>query len=158
MNGVSDPHSSRLRFYRLAPTFAARVVGLGFVVVAILTFGYAAAAFAWSWPADVILLVAGVGLAIVLVVAAWLRSRAYVVRLDDLGYDVRLVRGVGVATGRWEDVVEVAAADPRGVACLVLHRRDGTATSIPVEMIAAPSDSFADDVRDRLTRAAGRRD
>ncbi|WP_134765711.1 hypothetical protein [Nocardioides sp. 1609] len=152
MSNTGDVH-----FYRMAPSFAARLVGLGFLAVAVLSFLYALAAFAWSWPADVLVVLVGLGLAAVFGGAAWLRSRAYVVRVDDLGYDVRLVRGVGVATGRWEDVEEAVAAHPRGVPCVVLQRRDGTATSIPVEMLAIGSDRFADDVRERLDRAAGRR-
>lgn len=143
--------------YRLAPAFAARLVGLGLVLVAVVVFAYAAAAFAWSWPADLIVVVIVVGLVAVLGGASWLRTRAYVVRLTDAGYHVRFVRGVGVAEGRWDDVEEATAARPRGVPCVVLRRRDGSTTSIPVAMLAVGRDSFADDVKARLQAAARRR-
>ncbi len=139
--------------YRLAPTFAARLVGLGLVVLAFVTFGYAAAAFAWGWPPDLIVVVLVVGLVAVFASAHWLRTRAFVVRLDEAGYEVRFVRGVGVASGRWADVAEAVAAHPRNIACLVLRHHDGATTSIPVEMLAVDRDRFADDVKARLDRA-----
>lgn len=140
--------------YRLAPAFAARLVGLGLVLLALLLLLYAVAAFAWGLPADVIVVLVVVGLAAVLGGASWLRSRAYVVRLTESDYRVRFVRGVGAAEGRWDEVCEAATAYPRGVACLVLERHDGSTTSIPVEMLAIDRDLFAADVRRRLQAAA----
>lgn len=142
--------------YRLAPAFAARLVGLGLLLLAVVSFALTAAAFAWSWPADVIVGVLVVGLLAVFAGGAWLRSRAYVVRVDDDGYDVKFVRGAGVASGRWDDVVEAVAAHPRDVPCLVLRHRDGSTTSIPVEMLAVDRERFADEVKARLDRAHGR--
>jgi hypothetical protein len=140
--------------YRLAPAFAARLVGAGLVVLAVLAFALTAVALVWSWPADLIVAVVAVGLVAVLGTAAWLSSRAYVVRLTETGYRVRFVRGVGVAAGRWDEVREAVSAHPRDVVCLVLKRHDGTTTSIPVEMLAGDRDSFAADVRDHLQAAA----
>lgn len=149
-------HEPAATTYRLAPAFAARLVGLGLVALALVSFAYAAAAFAWGWPADVIVVLLAAGLVGVLGGAHWLRTRAYVVRTDETGYRVRFVRGVGVAEGRWSEVAEAAAASPRDVPCLVLHRRDGTTTSIPVELLDVDRDRFAEDVLARLDRAAGR--
>ncbi|MDO9455443.1 hypothetical protein [Nocardioides sp.] len=142
--------------YRLAPAFAARLVGLGLVLLAVLAFAFTAASLVLSWPADLVVVAVVVGLVAVLATASWLRSRAYVVRLTESGYRVRFVRGVGVAEGRWDEVSEAATAHPRDVPCLVLRRHDGTTTSIPVEMLAVDRERFADDVRTRLDRAAGR--
>lgn len=152
-----DDDTSDVTDYRLAPAFAARLVGMGLVVVAMVVFIYAAAAFAWSWPADLIVVLVVVGLGVVLGAASWMRSRAYVVRLTPSGYHVRFVRGVGVARGRWDEVSEAAADHPRGIACLVLLRHDETTTSIPVAMLAVGRDAFADDVKARLDSAARRR-
>lgn len=139
--------------YRLAPVFAARLVGVGLVVLALLSFAFTAAALVFAWPADLVVVLVVVGLAGVLTTAGWLRSRAYVVRLTATGYRVRFVRGVGVAEGRWDEVREAVAAHPRDIPCVVLTRHDGTTTSIPVEMIAADRDRFADDVTAHLDRA-----
>lgn len=140
--------------YRLAPAFAARLVGLGVVLVALLVLLYAVAAIVWGLPADVIVVLVVLGLVAVLGGASWLRSRAYVVRLTASDYRVRFVRGVGVAEGRWDEVREAATAFPRGVACLVLERHDGSTTSIPVEVLSVDRDLFAADVRRRLQAAA----
>ena len=142
--------------YRLAPSFAARLLGLGLVLLALVAVVVTVAAVVFSWPADPVVVVVGVGLLLVLATAAWLRSRAYVVRLTTAGYRVRFVRGVGVAEGRWDEVREAATAHPRDVPCLVLRRHDGRTTSIPVELLAVDRERFADDVRVRLDRAADR--
>jgi len=154
MRAVTD--SNDVTLYRLAPTFAARLLGGGLVLLALLVFAYTALTVALSLPPDLIVVVLVVGLLTVFGVNNWLRSSTYVVRLDDLGYHVKYVRGVGVATGTWGDVVEAVAAHPRDIACLVLKRRDGTSTSIPVQMLNADRDMFADDVKARLQRATER--
>lgn len=140
--------------YRLAPVFAARLFGLGLMMLAVLVFAYAAAAFAWGLPPDLIVVLVVLWFAGLLAGASWLRSRAYVVRLTESGYRVRFVRGVGVAEGRWDEVREAATAHPRDVACLVLERHDGSTTSIPVEMLAVDREQFAGDVRRRLEHAS----
>ncbi|WP_139979548.1 hypothetical protein [Nocardioides litoris] len=142
--------------YRLSPAFAARLVGLGLVLLALVVFAYVVVSAALGWPPDTIVVVVVLGLVGVFGGASWLRSRAYVVRLTATGYDVRFVRGAGVARGRWDEVSEAAVAHPRDVPCVVLTRTDGTTTSIPVGLLAADRDDFANDVRDRL--AAARRE
>ncbi len=122
-----------------------------------VSFGVTAAAFAWSWPADVIVVVLVVGLLAVFAGGAWLRSRAYVVRVDDDGYDVKFVRGAGVAVGplgrrrarRWP---RTRATSPAWCCGTVT----ASTTSIPVEMLAVDRDRFADEVKARLDRAHGR--
>lgn len=136
--------------YRLAPAFAARLLGLGLVLVAVLALFLAAVSVALDWSADVVVVAVVAGMVLVLGGAAWLRSRAYVVRLTGSGYRVRFVRGVGVAEGRWDEVREAATARPRGVACVVLTRHDGTTTTIPVALLAVDREIFAGAVRARL--------
>ena len=138
---------------RLAPAVTARLVGLAFVVLALSTFAMTAIVLAAGWAPDLIVLVLAVELLLVFGAAAWLRSRAYVVRLDDEGYSVRLVRGAGVKNGRWSEVTEAVAAHPHEIACLVLKRSDDTTTSIPVGMLAMDGDEFAREVGARLARA-----
>lgn len=157
--GVSqtpEPTSSDTReptLYRLAPAFTARLVGAAFLLLAVTMFVVTAVVLAAGWAPDLIVLVLALELVAVFVAAAWLRSRAYVVRLDDVGYSVRLVRGAGVKDGRWSEVSEAVAAHPRDVPCLVLKRLDGTSTSIPVGMLSVDRDDFAREVGARLSRA-----
>ncbi len=150
---VPDPSTTEPAFYRLAPAVTARLVGLAFLVLALTTFAITAVVLAAGWAPDLIVLTLALELAVVFGAAGWLRSRAYVVRLDDVGYSVRLVRGAGVKDGRWSEVSEAVAAHPHEIACLVLKRTDGTTTSIPVGMLAADRDDFARDVGSRLSRA-----
>ncbi|GAA5141624.1 hypothetical protein GCM10023340_03650 [Nocardioides marinquilinus] len=147
------PRPAGVATYRLAPAFAARLVGFGVVVTAVVVLLVAVLAWALSWPAVVVVVVGVVGVLAVLGAATWLRRR-YVVRLDDVGYHVRMVRGAGVTRGRWTEVESAAAASPHGIACVVLRRHDGAATSIPVAMLATDRERFADEVRARLERAA----
>ncbi|CAN5637019.1 hypothetical protein BH11ACT8_BH11ACT8_09850 [soil metagenome] len=149
---VIDPAPS---IYRLAPAVAARLVGLGFVALAVLAFGLTVLAVRTSLSPDLIIVFLVVGLLAVIGVGNLLRSR-YGVRLDDVGYSVRLVRGAGVKDGLWSEVTEAAAGRPRDVPCVVLKRTDGTTTSIPVGLLAVDCDAFAADVRARLDKASGR--
>jgi hypothetical protein len=86
-----------------------------------------------------------------------LTRRATVVRLDETGYTVRLVRGAGVRTGRWKDVEDVVARTIEGARCVVLRRRDGRTTTIPVGILAAPADEFVRDLQQHLNRGHGYR-
>ena len=152
---VSDTPAHEPVVYRLAPAVTARLVGLAFLVLAVSMFALTAVILAAGWPPDLIVLILVVELLAVFGAAAWLRVRAYVVRLDDRGYSVRLVRGAGVKDGQWAEVSEAVAAHPRDIACLVLRRTDGTTTSIPVGIIAADRDDFAREVGARLSRSQG---
>ena len=67
-------------------------------------------------PLDLLVVLAVLGLVAVFGFGYVLTRRSYVVRLDDEGYRVRLVRGAGVTAARWKDVEEAAAATPRGIA------------------------------------------
>ena len=150
---TSAPIPAEPSVHRLAPAFTARLVGLAFLLLALTTFAVTALVLAVGWPPDLIVAVLVLELAAVFAAAGWLRSRAYVVRLDDEGYSVRLVRGAGVKDGRWSEVSEAVAARPHDVPCLVLRRTDGTTTSIPVGLLATDKDAFAREVGARLSAA-----
>jgi hypothetical protein len=110
-----------------------------------------------EWPAAVLSVVL-VGAVLGLLAAGLvLTRRATVVRLDETGYTVRLVRGAGVRTGRWKDVEDVVARTIEGARCVVLRRRDGRTTTIPVGILAAPADEFVRDLQQHLNRGHGYR-
>lgn len=83
--------------------------------------------------------------------------RAVVVRLDDRGYRVRLVRGAGVQRAGWKEVEDVAATRVAGERCVVLRLRDGRTTTIPVDVLAGSSDDFVRDLQQHLNRGHGYR-
>lgn len=134
---------------------ATRLVGSALVGLALVVFVLTALTVALDWPADPILLVVGLGLAAVFALGGWLRGSATVVRFDDAGYRVRLIRGAGVSQGVWSDVAEATAQTRRGLRVVVLERHDGRETVIPVDAVAGDRERFADDVRERLRAANG---
>lgn len=98
-----------------------------------------------------------VGVLAFLVGGLFLTRRATVVRLDDAGYRVRLVRGAGVKQARWTDVEDVVATTVGGERCVVLRLRNGGTTTIPVRLLAASPDAFVKDLQGHLNRGHGYR-
>lgn len=92
-----------------------------------------------------------------LVAAVLLAGRTTVVRLDETGYRVRMVRGAGATEARWTDVEDVVTATVTGERCVVLRLRDGRTTTIPVRMLAGDPDAFVDDLRQHLDKGHGYR-
>lgn len=144
--------------YRLSRPLVARFVGAYLVVFAIVVFAATAlVAITRVLPPDTLVVLLAVGLLGLLALAWWLRSRAYVVRLDAEGYDVRLIRGAGVARGRWGEVAEVLTASPRDIPCVVLRRHDARTTTIPVEALETDREQFVRDLQKRLDGHQGLR-
>jgi len=136
--------------YRLAPSLVVRLTGAALLVAALAVLVATLVTATTGVGPGVILVVAVLGLAAVAGVAWWASSRAYVVRLDPLGYQVRLVRGVGVSRARWVDVAEASTASLRGTPCVVLALRDGRTTTIPTAALAVDRDEFVAEVRKML--------
>ncbi len=138
--------------YRLARPIVVRSLGAGLVLLAGVVVASSVLTAAVGWGSWVVGLVAGLGSAALGGAAWWALERAYVVRLDALGYQVRLVRGAGVTRARWADVAEASTADAGGVSCVVLSLRDGRTTTVPVALLAADRDEFVTRLRELLRR------
>jgi hypothetical protein len=124
------------------------VIGTTLLVVTILV-------FAFSLPGDVIS-----ALVILMVVGIFslgflLGRRWYVVRLDDIGYQVRFVRGAGEKNARWLEVEDLATSEVHGDQCVVLRLRDGRTTTIPVNLIEGDREEFVDELKRRLAGRHG---
>ena len=143
--------------YRLSASLTVRILGAALVAAGLLVGLVAALAAALDWSAVVTLVVAVTLWAGVAVLALLLLRLAPVVRLDDVGYRVRWVRGAGVREGRWNEVEDVVASTVGGARCVVLRHRDGRTTTIPVDMLSAPVESFVEDLRAHLNRGRGYR-
>jgi hypothetical protein len=145
------------RDYRLARAVRARLLGafiaaLGAVVL-VLTAVLAVAGVTRE-------VVVGVAAVVVLgaVVAGLLLGRAwYVVRLDDTGYRIRFVRGVGQSHARWTDVSDLTTAVVSGTPCVVLRLRNGASSTLPVLLIEADREAFVDELQRRLDAGHGYR-
>lgn len=143
--------------YRIATPALVRVLGVGLALAGLLVVVTTVLGSAFGWPVSALLLVVvGVWLGLAAVVTV-LPRLVPVVRLDEAGYQVRWVRGAGVRQGRWKDVEDVVATTVEGARCLVLRRRDGRTTTIPVDLVAGSAEAFADDLRRHLDRGHGYR-
>lgn len=143
--------------YRLAPALAARLIGGGLVVLAVLVFVVALATGLAGGSARAVLLVGVLGLVVLAGIGWWLLRRAYVVRVDAAGYRIGLVRGAGVRAGRWVDVDDAVATHVSGVACVVLRLRDGRTSTIPVPALAIDREQFVRELQEHLQRGHGLR-
>ena len=142
--------------YRLAPTYGARLVGGLLVALAVLLF-LATALVAVGLPADLVLVLAVLGVAGVLTAGYVVTRRVPVVHLGPEGYRVRLIRGVGVTAAGWTEVGEAVTTSPGGQPVLVLKLVDGRTTTIPVNLIEGDREEFVRELRRRLSAAHGRR-
>ena len=130
-------------------------MGAGLVLVAGLVFVGTAVVAIFHLSLAVIGVLAVLVLLVVFAGGFALTRAAYVVRLDDDGYQVRFVRGAGVTGARWTEVEDAAIADVAGSKCVVLRLADGRTTAIPVTALAADGDEFVRDVRAHLDRGHG---
>ena len=136
--------------YRLAPAIGARLMGVVLVGLAILVLVTTVVVALVDASPIVLVGVAVLGVASIVVAGYLLTRRAYVVRLDESGYRVRLVRGAGVREARWVEVEEAVTGSPHGLPCVILRLRDGRTTTIPVQALAGEPDTFVRDVRAHL--------
>ncbi|WP_432477765.1 hypothetical protein [Nocardioides sp. GXQ0305] len=142
--------------YRLAPALAARLVGLALVLLALLVLAGTVLIAVLGGPPTLLLAIGAGALVVVVALVVPLRQ-VRVVQLDDAGYRVRMVRGAGVRSARWDQVEDAVAASPHGVDCVVLRLKDGRTTSIPVAAVGAPREEFVADLRAHLRRGEGLR-
>lgn len=143
--------------YRLSPQLAARLLGVFLVLSAVLVFLVTGLIVLVSAPVWVLTVAVAVVLAGVVGAGLLMTRAGYVVRLMNDGYQVRYVRGVGVAQARWVEVHDVVEESVAGSPCIVLRLRDGRHTVIPLELLAAEKDAFIRDLRDHLDRGHGLR-
>jgi hypothetical protein len=148
---------SEAREYALARGLRARLMGIALTAVGLVVLVVSAVVLAAGLPSATIaglLVLAALG---VVALALLLGRGWYVVRLDDTGYRVRLVRGVGRAQARWTEVEDLTTAVVSGTQCVVLRLRDGQATTVPVNLIEGDREEFVDELQRRLDAGHGYR-
>jgi hypothetical protein len=143
--------------YRLSPGATVRLAGTALVVLAVLTFIGTALVALTDLPAGPFIVLLATGLGGLLVLAAYLRWRAWVLRCTADGYQVRLVRGAGVTEERWFAVEDAVTTMRHDVPCVVLRLRDGRTTTIPVGLLAVDREQFVRELQERLQVAHGLR-
>jgi hypothetical protein len=143
--------------YRFSGPFVVRLMGLALVSVGFLVLVLVGLVALFDLPGAVV--TAGVVVAVVAVVALGrvATHRAVVVRFDDVGYQIRYVRGAGVRAAEWKQVEDVAATQVAGERCVVLRLRDGRTSTVPVGVLAGRPDDFVGDLQEHLNRGHGYR-
>jgi predicted DNA repair protein MutK len=155
---VNDPvRSTGTRDYGLAPAVRARLLGASLALMG-LAVGLAAVVVTLTGLPEAVLtglvVLAVIG---IVVLGLLLGRRPYVVRLDDLGYRIRFVRGVGRTGARWTDVLDLSTAVVSGTECVVLRLRDGGSSTVPVNVIEGDREEFVDELQRRLDAGHGYR-
>lgn len=143
--------------YRLAPSVAARLVGLILVAIAVLVFVATALVAFLDLHTVVLLFPVVLGLLVLVATMVVWSRRGWVVRLSEEGYRVQWVRGAGVKAARWKDVEDAVTTTVVNAPVLVLRLRNGGATTIPVEMLAADRESFVRELQGHLQNGQGLR-
>lgn len=151
---VSTPNT---RNYGLARALRARLIGTFLAAIGIVVVVFSVVAAAADVPDGataglVVLGVLGAAATGVLLGPSW-----YVVRLDEIGYRIRFVRGAGRSHARWTDVLDLTTAVVSGTPCVVLRLRDGGSSTVPVNLIEGDREEFVDELQRRLDAGHGYR-
>lgn len=133
------------------------MMGVGLALAGLLVVLVVLGGPLFGWPTAVLSTVVVVAVLAILALALLLVRLAPVVRLGEVGYEVRWVRGAGVKRGRWKDVEDVVATTVADSRVVVLRRRDGRTTTIPVGILAGSADDFVRDLQQHLNRGHGYR-
>jgi hypothetical protein len=143
--------------FALAPALRLRLLGSGLVAIGLVV----ALGVLVTWVADLpSVFVSGlVVLGAVGVVALGLLVglRRWVLRLDETGYRVRVLRTAQARSARWTDVLDLQTATVSGTRCLVLRLRDGRTTALPVDAIEGDPVALTEALTTHLDRGHGYR-
>jgi hypothetical protein len=108
-------------------------------------------------PLDLLVVLVLVGVIVCVALGWWLRERAWVLRCNEDGYRVRMVRGAGVTQARWSEVEDAVTTFRHDVACVMLRLRDGRTTTIPVGVLGVDRDELVRELQRRLQGGHGLR-
>ena len=154
---MSTPALPDASEFGLAPQLRARLMAAGLLGLGALLAVVSLLVALLGLPPDLIVVAAALVVVAIFVLGFLLVRRWYVVRVDALGYQVRLVRGAGARRARWTDVQDVQTQTLAGSRCVVLRLRDGRTTTVPVDLIEGDREAFVRELQDRLELANGRK-
>jgi hypothetical protein len=147
----------KTRNYGLARALRARLIGTFLAAIGVVVVVFSVVAAAADVPHGVTAGLVVLGVLGALATGLLLGPAWYVVRLDEIGYRVRFVRGAGRTQARWTDVLDLTTAVVSGTPCVVLRLRDGGSTTVPVSLIEGDREEFVDELQRRLDAGHGYR-
>jgi hypothetical protein len=142
--------------WALAPALRARLLGTGLLTAALLV-GVVALLTLVGVPGWVLSGVVVLAAVLVVAVGLLLGVRRWVVRLDEHGYRVRVLRAGEARSARWTDVLDVQTGTAGGARTVLLRLRDGRTTAIPVDAVEGDPDGFVASLQAALDRGHGYR-
>ena len=144
------------RAYPFAPAFRARFMGLGLMLLGVALVVVTVVVSALRLPLGIMIAIVVLAVVFVFALGAWL-ARIKVLTTDELGYQVRGVRGVGTSKARWADVHDLQTSAVAGARCLVVRLRDGGSSTVPVDVVAGDPEELVEEFRRRLNHSHGKR-
>jgi hypothetical protein len=126
-------------------------------LVGVTIIGTAGVVGLFHLPIDILSVVVILAAVSVVVVGFMVSRLAVLVRLDDVGYQVRYLRRAGVKQARWADVEDVVSGFASEQPVVVIRLHDGRTTTIPVNLLAGSSEDFAKDIAEHARGARKRR-
>ncbi len=147
--------------FALAPALRARLLGTGIVAIgAVVLLGVLVTALA-GLPGTIVTGLVVLALVGAVVLVGLVGVRHWVLRLDDLGYRVRVLRSVSgseqARSARWTDVLDLQASTVAGQRCVVLRLRDGRTTVLPVAAVEGDPTALTEALTTHLDRGHGYR-
>jgi hypothetical protein len=141
----------------LAPAVRARMLGTGLVAIGLVVAIGILLTAVTDLPSSVatgLVVLAAVG---VLVLGFLVGLRHWVLRLDETGYRVRVLRTAEARSARWTDVLDLQTRTVSGMRCVVLRLRDGRTTTLPVDVLEGDPAALIDLLARHLDRGHGYR-
>ena len=142
--------------YALAPALRARLLGTGLVAIGVVVAVGVLLSWLTSLPTTVVTGLVVLAVVGVLTLGVLVGLRHWVLRLDQTGYRVRVLR-TQARSARWTDVLDVQTGTVAGARSVVLRLRDGRTTALPVDAIEGDATRLVETLKGHLDRGHGYR-
>ncbi|WP_196804041.1 hypothetical protein [Marmoricola sp. URHB0036] len=143
--------------FALAPALRLRLLGSGLVAIGLVVALGVLVAWVVDLPSAFVSGLVVLGAAGVIALGLLVGLRRWVLRLDETGYRVRVLRTAEARSARWTDVLDLQTATVSGTRCLVLRLRDGRTTALPVDAIEGDPVALTEALTTHLDRGHGYR-
>jgi hypothetical protein len=141
----------------LAPALRLRLLGSGLVAIGLVVALGVLVAWVVDLPSGFVSGLVVLGAVGVVALGLLVGLRRWVLRLDETGYRVRVLRTAEARSARWTDVLDLQTATVSGTRCLVLRLRDGRTTALPVDAIEGDPVALTEALTTHLDRGHGYR-
>ncbi len=143
--------------FALAPALRARLLGTGLVAIGVVVALGALLSWVSGLPSGIVSGLVVLAVVGVVTLGLLVGVRHWVLRLDETGYRVRVLRTAQAKSARWTDVLDLQTRTVGGVPCVVLRLRDGRTTALPVGALEGGETALTESLTNHLDRGHGYR-